>query len=220
MNQQPNVGASLLMIHHIITRGLNVVTEQSARLSQSGFADSSLKEGFANYTRTLMSVLRAHHLTEDELVFPCFRGKLPEAPFDVLEEEHHSIEFLLPQVEASIAQLESQTPGPALQELRRLVSMLKDVWTPHIRKEEQHFSLELLSRLIEPEEHLRLIRDFAAHSQTIAKPDYLVVPFLLFNLEKEERAQFSRALPPVVTEQLVPGVWKEKWASMRPFLLD
>lgn len=221
MDQQPNVGASLLLIHHIITRGLEVAIEQSGLLAKSGFTDSSLQEGFTNYARTLLAVLRAHHLTEDELVFPYLQEKLKlvEAPFDVLELEHHAIEFLLPQLDATIGKLQSDAPGPALQELSRLFRMLNDVWGPHIRKEEEHFTLELLGQLIGPEEHVRLIRDFAAHSQSIAKPDYLVVPFLLFNLDREERAHFSRALPPTVTEQLVPGAWKEKWASMRPFLL-
>jgi hypothetical protein len=47
-----------------------------------------------------------------------------------------------------------------------------------------------------------------------------VVPFLLYNLPPEERAIFSQGMPPVVTQELVPVVWKEKWSPMKPFLLD
>ncbi len=50
-------------------------------------------------------------------------------------------------------------------------------------------------------------------------PDYLVVPFLLYNLSPEDRATMSAEMPPVVTQQLVPVVWKEKWQPMSPFLL-
>jgi hypothetical protein len=44
-------------------------------------------------------------------------------------------------------------------------------------------------------------------------------PFLLYNLPTEERAIIAQAMPPIVTRQLVPVVWKEKWEPMSPFLL-
>ena len=42
---------------------------------------------------------------------------------------------------------------------------------------------------------------------------------MLYNLSGEERAAMWAAMGPVVTEQLVPVAWKDKWAPMKPFLL-
>ena len=74
--------------------------------------------------------------------------------------------------------------------------------------------------LLEIEEHIRLGKMFAEHNQEHSGPDYLVVPFLLYNLSAEDRAIMSQEMPPVVTQQLVPVAWKEKWAPMSPFLLS
>jgi hypothetical protein len=54
----------------------------------------------------------------------------------------------------------------------------------------------------------------------LASPTYLAVPFLLYDLPPEEKAIQARGMPPELTEQLVPVVWKEQWAPMKPFLLD
>jgi hypothetical protein len=46
------------------------------------------------------------------------------------------------------------------------------------------------------------------------------MPFVLFNLEPEDRAAMAGMLPPVVTQQLVPVAWRAQWAPMQPFLLE
>ena len=51
-----------------------------------------------------------------------------------------------------------------------------------------------------------------------AKPAPLSVPFLLYNSEPEDRAAFSSFMPPELTQQLVPIVWQDEWAPMKPFL--
>ena len=50
-------------------------------------------------------------------------------------------------------------------------------------------------------------------------PAYLVVPFVLYNLSPEDRRIASKGFPEMVTKQLVPIDWKDKWISMQPFLL-
>src|SRR5262249_15476376 len=220
MSQQPNMGTTLLMVHHVITRGLTVSHKSSLEFAESGFPSPAVHEGYINFVRCTMVTLRAHHLTEDESVFPYFMGKLPDAPYAALNADHQKLEPLIPQIEAVLTKIESdQDPRATLRQIAPLLSGVQEVWHPHIQKEEQTFTPELLADLIEPQEHLRMIQQFAAHSQEIAKPDYLALPFFLYNLEPAERAQFSKALPPVVTEQLVPITWKDKWASMKPFLL-
>ena len=39
------------------------------------------------------------------------------------------------------------------------------------------------------------------------------------NMATESSLSLTRMLPPIVIQQLVPVVWKEKWEPMRPFLL-
>jgi hypothetical protein len=100
-----------------------------------------------------------------------------------------------------------------------LLKRIDEFWHPHIQIEEEHFTVGKLGAAFPPDEQIRLIKLFMEHSQQHAKPDFLVVPFLLYNLPLDQRSALAGAMPPVVTEQLVPIVWKEKWEPMKPFLL-
>ena len=46
-----------------------------------------------------------------------------------------------------------------------------------------------------------------------------MLPFILHSLEGADRAVMAQRLPPVITEQLIPGPWRDAWAPMAPFLL-
>lgn len=72
-----------------------------------------------------------------------------------------------------------------------------------------------------PKENLaEMNQEFAQHSASHSGPDYLVVPFMLYNLAPDDRAAKERELPPIVTKQLIPFVWNKKWKSIQPFLLS
>ena len=217
----PNVASDLLRIHSIITRGLNVVTEKSQQFAQAGFPDPSTREGFLCYARSFVSVLHAHHLTEEELVFPDMQKRLPDAPYDLLRTQHREITSALDEIRTTIEEVAADpSAAPPLTKLNQALKRMADLWHPHIAIEQDHFSVEKVAALIGPEEHIRLGRQFAEHGQKHAGPDYLVVPFLLYNLPPEERAMFAKSMPPIVTQHLVPVVWKEQWAPMLPFLLS
>jgi hypothetical protein len=109
--------------------------------------------------------------------------------------------------------------GESLSELNQELGRIAALWHPHIRIEEDHFTIEKAGALIGREEHVKLGRMCMEHSQQHSGPDFLVVPFLLHNLVPEERAIFAESMPPAVTQELVPVLWKEKWAPMMPFLL-
>jgi hypothetical protein len=94
------------------------------------------------------------------------------------------------------------------------------MWHPHIGIEQDYFAPEKVGPLLPPKEHIRLSRLFMEHSRKNSGPDYLVVPFLLYNLAPEERVFFARKMPLIVTRLLVPVIWKKQWAPMRPFLLS
>jgi hypothetical protein len=93
------------------------------------------------------------------------------------------------------------------------------IWHPHIQIEQEHI-VEKADAMLPVEEQVRLVRLFGEYSQKHSGPPYLAVPFMLYNLDKDERAVFAKAMPAEVTGHLVPVVWKEQWASMAPFLLE
>jgi hypothetical protein len=217
---QPNIGADTIRIHRVITRGLNVAIERSQAYAQDGFPDEITRTGFVCYAGSLASVLDAHHLTEDELVFPYLQSKLPGAPYDLLIAQHHDMEQLLEEVKTQVeAVAAGEQPGAALAALNQALRSVGDIWHPHIQVEEEHFNVDALAALIEVEEHVRLGQMFGKHGMEHMAPDYLVVPFVLYNLSTEDRAIMSQVMPPVVIQQLVPIEWKERWAPMLPFLL-
>lgn len=93
-------------------------------------------------------------------------------------------------------------------------------WHPHIAIEEANITMHNLAGQMEPDDHAMLLQQTAEANMKNTGPDFLVLPFLLFNMDPEWRTVFAGELPPVISEQLVPVVWKEQWAPMKPFLLD
>jgi hemerythrin-like domain-containing protein len=216
----PNLANSLLWIHQVITRGLGVCAQNSESFASHGFPDASLKTGFLDYTRSLASVLGGHHLTEDDLAFPYLRTVLPDAPYTDLAADHHAMEPLLVQIETAVAAAAAEEDvSHPLRDLHAAVVSVGEIWHPHIMKEEQSFSAEVLEQLISPEEHIRLIRTMGEFSQQHTGPGPLVIPFLLYNLPEPERTAMAQGMPAVLTQELVPGPWRAQWSPMEPFLL-
>ncbi len=217
----PNIALDLLSIHSIITRALSVTSEKSQQFAQGGFPDASTKEGFLCYARSFVSVIHGHHVTENELAFPYFREKLPDAPYDLLIAQHQELVHVLDEIKATIEEVSAEPQAAAaLNKLNQGLRRLADLWHPHIGIEQDRFTVARLGALINRDEHIRLGKLFAKHSQKHTGPGYLVLPFLLYNLAPEERAIFARNMPFLLTRLLVPVVWKARWAPMRPFLLD
>jgi hemerythrin-like domain-containing protein len=218
---QPNVAADLVRIHSVVTRGLKVSLERSRAFAHDGFPDDTTRQGFVDYVQSLVSVLNAHHLMEDELAFPYLRDLLPDAPFDLLSEQHQQMVPILEKVKVASEVVAVEEPDSgSLNDLNRALTEIADLWQPHIQIEEEQFSVEKGAELISVDEHIRLAQTFAKYSQEHTDPDYLVLPFILYNLAARDRAIMAGAMPPMVTQELVPQVWKEKWAPMQPFLLD
>jgi len=218
---QPNIAADLIRIHSVVTRGLKVSIERCQEFAQNGFPDAVTREGFVDYVQSLVSVLHAHHLMEDEHAFPYLRDLLPDAPFDLLSEQHQQMVPILDEIKVASEAIPAEEPESlSLNDLSRALTKVAGLWHPHIQIEEEQFSVEKGAELIDVDEHIRLAQTFAKFGQEHAGPDYLVVPFMLYNLSSEERAILAGAMPPMVTQELVPKVWREKWMPMKPFLLD
>jgi hypothetical protein len=173
--------------------------------------------GYRKYVTALLSFVSAHHLTEDEVAFPYFEDRLPEMPFDRLEEEHEEIERMLEQAQGRVEGLDEEPE--ALRDLEAQLREIRELWHPHIGIEEKHLDAERLGEMLPVEEHERISGEMGKLSMEHAEPLHLVVPFALYNLPADERAALTRNMPPKVIEELMPGPWKERWAPMQPFLL-
>jgi len=216
----PNLAQDLLRIHRAITRGLTVGVAKSAEFAQKGFPDPEARQGFGAYIQSLAAVLGAHHLGEDEVAFPFFKERLPSSLYEQLSADHQEIEAQLGPLKQASASIVADGGPASLAMLVDSLHSIAAIWAPHIRLEEAHFSAEALAAVMTVEEQGRLGGTLARHSQEHATPGYLALPFTLFNLGPEDRAAMAAAMPSMVTEELIPKVWKEQWAPMKPFLLE
>lgn len=214
-----SMARTLATIHKVITRGLEVTRSHSQSFAEQGF-DPSLRSGFISYARTFVSLTHAHHDTEDVLIFPYAQEKMPETSFDSLIAHHREIATLLDEMNAAIddAEANPQAAEP-LSRIGRLAVQIGEVWQPHISEEEAVFSTEKVDPVVTPEEQGELMQRAAQHGMAQAGPDYLAAPFVLHNLEPDDRAYMAGEMPPIISQELVPVVWKDKWAHMAPFLL-
>jgi hypothetical protein len=219
-SSSPSFAQDLLRIHRVVSRGLYVSVTNGVDFVQAGFPDPGTHLGYAAYTQSLAMVLDAHHLGEDEIAFPSLREKITAAPYERLIRSHQDIVVLLDSVQKAIPLVAGRGGQADLAELVHLLRKVADIWRPHIQTEEFYFSEEALAAAVSPEEQERISSAMAKHGQEHAAPSALALPFLLFNLEGEDRAAMAASLPAVVLEQLIPKGWKEQWAPMKPFLLE
>jgi hemerythrin-like domain-containing protein len=211
----PNVGNDLLRIHNVITRGLTVCWQKS----QGTDLAESHREGFVTYMRALTILLHSHHAGEDELSFPFWRIRLPNGPFDKLGEHHRQMITYLDQIERWLKAGSTAWQSDAMGQLHQTLTELLNLWQTHITLEEATIGPENSRQYLTSTENEQLGRQLAEHGQTHGQPSELVMPFVLYNLSGTDRAEFTKLLPPVMTQQLIPVAWKEAWSPMIPFLL-
>jgi len=216
---RPTTSRDLMLIHMIISRAIEVTRQKGQEFLAGGFPDDRTRQGYHDYVHCLVSVLAAHHLAEDEVVFPQLGIRIPSAPYKLLSADHQEITAILEDMGKSLDSFDGDGIKPAISSILASLDQLRNMWYPHIGIEESQFSEQNLNRVLSPEEQGALSQQISRHSQAHISPDYLVIPFLLFNLPPLERRLFAAGVPPVVTQQLVPYAWKEKWAPMKPFLL-
>jgi hemerythrin-like domain-containing protein len=220
-NSKPNIGTVMVIIHHAITRGLEVSIKQSTNFELSGYPDEAIQKGFATYIRTLDSVINAHHLSEDNIIFPILRTKLPDAPFDQLLADHRQMDGFLKEIKATVESMTIQAQNSdLLKNLNHNLIGLEEIWTPHIKKELFYiYDTAKTEAVMDVNEQIKLIQDVSNYSQQQGDPAF-IMPFILYNLNPEERANLSQHMPPVLMQELVPITWKKQWSPMQPFLLD
>lgn len=213
----PNIGTSSLQVHDAVTRSLELTRMKCLEFTQPAREpDQSTRDSFILYVSTMGMVINAHHLGEDDIIFPQLKTTLIHAPFNQLSAEHKIIDVILTKLRQTV-----DAPAQDLySSLLDTVTQLIEHWTPHIAKEKQYiYSPEITAAFMSPEEQLKIMVEASRHAMAQGNPA-LMMPFLLHNLNPEERAAFAFFLPPEMTQTLIPTVWKPQWAPMQPFFLD
>ena len=216
----PNLAQDLVRIHKVISRGLNVSMTRGSEFLLEGFPDQSIRQGFTDYLRSLVSVIAAHHLGEDEIAFPALKDGQLAAPYGRLGADHKKIEAALNPVIKTFSEAAGENPTAGLEVVVKGLKEVSAIWKPHINMEEKSFASTAIAEKLSPEEQAQVSVSLGKYAQEHAGPPFLVLPFVLFNLAGADRADMENTLPKMVVEQLIPGEWKERWSPMKPFLLD
>lgn len=213
MSGQPNIGTELKRIHRAVSRGLSVALENCQSFAKGGFPDDTTREGFWKYCQGLEANAHGHHMIEDDLFFPFLQERLPGTDFARLMAEHREMHRIL-------ADMRATREAGSVDGMCRALSAMAGLWQPHIETEEIEFSPEVAARIMTVPEHIEMAQKAAALSQQHTQPATIAIPFLLYNLKGDDRDHFMAVMPAEITQQLVPIVWKDEWAAMKPFLFD
>jgi hemerythrin-like domain-containing protein len=215
METLPNVGSDLIRIHKVITRALKV----SLQNSQDADLDDKYQQGFALYVRALTILLHAHHNGEDELAFPFWKSRMPNGPFEELTMQHREMIVYLERIEQWLGAELDAWRVKNINKLHSALSDLANLWGTHIALEEATVGPDSSRKYLTPLENEQLGKQLAEHGQAHSQPGELVMPFVVYNLQEEDRVEFVGMLPPVMIHQLIPMAWKTVWEPMTPFLL-
>jgi len=172
------------------------------------------------YLQSFVSLLMAHHQGEEEIAFPFWCNKYPQAPYELLGRQHKQILPLLETINRWLSSGSSAWELTPLAELHKTLGSLHGIWRIHMPIEESHFGYQNSLKYLTPEENAELSSQLATHGREHALPSDLVMPFVLYNLSNDDRLAMMQLFPQVITQQLIPITWKETWEPMLPFLLE
>jgi hemerythrin-like domain-containing protein len=222
MPEEPIYYTALSRIHRMLTRGLNVIVDNSLVFAESGFRDKLLLVGFFRYVKSFLVAQQTHHLMEDEAAFPFFRQHVPSLRLDGLNTQHRQMVPLREEIKTLIEKIAENPENRELPtQLATTATNLRVLWNMHISAEEAYFtSVAVTTAKLTKEEEGSIVRKAIEYNQKYCQPAAWTVPFILYNLEAEDRAQMAATMPQQLVRVLVPIVWKNEWGPMKPFLLD
>ncbi len=204
----------LLRIHKIISRGLSISIRKCDEYSGKQSIPPGEATGFSMYLTTLKWVTHAHHLSEDEIIYPYFKDHI-KAPYDRLKNDHQDIAGILATLDQCILGISSVGVG----KLREVLGEFEKLWIPHIRIEEENFTGEKLQMIMGIKEQVNFAKKLGNHGTKNSGPGPLALPFLVYNIEGRDREVFLMHIPWIVKKVLMPIIWKGQWKQMSPFLL-
>jgi hemerythrin-like domain-containing protein len=217
MATKPEIGGDLVRVHRAITRAISVAREYGEAYVAAGYPGEDIQKGYLTYVRCLVALLHGHHVTEDEAMFPDLCDKVPAAPCETLMAQHGAMVPVLDEIEAAITDAVSSKPEQALVALCRALARINEMWQTHIELEETHFGPDAIGAFLNMEERQHAGRMTSKHAAKHQHPFALMLPFLLYNMEPEDRDVMSQLIPRVAILLFV--AWNPRWKVMAPFLL-
>ena len=211
-----HLSKGLELIHKVLSRPLDVGISHLDRCLNSNKIDIENHAGFKDYISSLVTVFFGHHHGEDEIMFPTFEEKIKDADFSKLKKQHKELHPLAEQIKDKI-----NIDSPTIENYREIRSLLqdtKDLWVKHREEEEQTVELDL-EPVLSSKEQIELSDKLGKHGQSMSNPATLILPFLIYNLEGNDREEFTSDMPWILKKFIVPVIWKKKWQKMKPFLL-
>jgi hemerythrin-like domain-containing protein len=215
-----DVASDLIVIHKVITRALDVAVDENASAFDKRAAERAEYDGYILYVECLLRQLHEHHGNEDKVVFPMLRNLLPGAPYDLLISQHAEMIHIIESVESAIIALKTGTHIAGIQ--AQLLENLQDLrahWGDHIAEEETHFGPDGISPAISRSDRIRIGKAASRYAQRHSAPIPLMLPFMLYNLQEQDRVTMSQTIPGFLTKFFVPVLWRKRWAPMRSYLL-
>jgi len=170
--EKPDAAAEIRRIHAMITQALDESLERSEHFAQAGFPDAETRQALVGYVGCFGGMLHAHHLSEDEFVFPYFRERMSDAPFDDLMAQHRKMEPLLKDIQAACGTLSGDGEGSeATWALYSTLDRLSVLWYPHIELEEVQFTREGLDVLWNAQEEAQFVKGIEKYMQQHVNPE-------------------------------------------------
>ena len=203
-------------IHKVLSRPLDVAISHLDKCLGSNKVDIENHDGFRDFINSLVTVFYGHHHGEDEIMFPAFEEKIKGADFHNLKKQHIELHPLTNRIKEKI-NIENPTITN-YKEIRDLLDETKNLWVRHREEEEKTVELDL-EPVFSSKELIELGDKLSKHGQSMSKPANLILPFLIYNLEGNERDDFTSDMPWILKNFVVPVIWKNKWKKMKPFLL-
>ena len=211
-----HLSKGLDLIHKVLSRPLDVGISHLDKCIISNKVDIENHDGFKDYINALVNVFFGHHHGEDEIMFPTFEEKIKEADFSKLKKQHKELHPLAEKIKEKV-NIDIPTIGN-YREIRELLKETKDLWVEHREEEEKTVELDI-EPVFSSKEQIELGEKLGKHGQSMSKPATLVLPFLIYNLEGNDREEFTSDMPWILKKFVVPVIWKKKWEKMKPFLL-
>ena len=211
-----HLSKGLDLIHKVLSRPLDVGISHLDKCLISNKVDIENHDGFKDYINSLVNVFFGHHHGEDEIMFPTFEEKIKGADFSKLKKQHKELHPLAEKIKDKV-----NIDIPTIdnyREIRELLKETKDLWVEHRDEEEKTVELDI-EPVLSSKEQIELGEKVGEHGRSMSKPATLILPFIIYNLEGNDREEFTSDMPWILKKFIVPVIWKKKWEKMKPFLL-
>ena len=214
---KPEVGGDLVRVHRAITRALSITHSQGDAYAAQGLPEAQTWKGYLSYARCTVTLLHGHHVTEDEAMFPYFRARFPNAPYDTLTAQHQEMVRILHEIAPALKNLQSAEPLSALRAFTPGVKQIAELWETHAGLEQAHFGPEAIDAAYTMRERERAGLAIMARGAPHQWPPMLMIPFTFYNMPPSDRAIMERAIPVIMP--LMLSLSRPWWKIMAPLLI-